>query len=269
VLDYTVGDAGGGYPYQGDQVQLPASLEQHAIDDSGLYSCGLWSNCLQEVKDEAKSLGLWVTNHDGNFYFSDRHDGHKTTVATDSFRPALEGLTSIPIVGDVADFGWCAWDGIASIFGGSKTDAGFSCGAAAIPGATAGGGAIVRRLGDDVLDAGEELIDLASAQRRSHILDGDATGGGHRWPGLPGKTPFPQHWTDDQIMGRVSDIATDPNADWVWPQGVAPGTDFGKKPPYRPHRVQVFGERAGVCIRVVVEPAGEGIITARPDPGRC
>lgn len=41
-------------------------------------------------------------------------------------------------------------------------------------------------------------------------------------------------------------------------------------PNYRlPARFRVYGERDGVCIRVVVEPAGEGIITGFPDPGMC
>lgn len=36
------------------------------------------------------------------------------------------------------------------------------------------------------------LVNLASEGRTSHILQGDATGGGHLWPGAAGKTSFPQ-----------------------------------------------------------------------------
>ncbi|MGY4098711.1 WXG100-like domain-containing protein [Nocardia sp. R16R-3T] len=38
-------------------------------------------------------------------------------------------------------------------------------------------------------------------ERRTHILDGDATGGGHRHgTGKPGKTEFPADWDDDKII---------------------------------------------------------------------
>lgn len=38
---------------------------------------------------------------------------------------------------------------------------------------------------------GDDLVDLASPQRRRHILDGDSTGGGHRPDtGIPGKSEF-------------------------------------------------------------------------------
>ncbi|MGB6056897.1 MAG: EndoU domain-containing protein [Microthrixaceae bacterium] len=112
----------------------------------------------------------------------------------------------------------------------------------------------------------DDLVDLASPGRRTHILDGDATGGGHRWPGAsPDKTPFPQTWTDDQVMHHVSDIATDPGLKWNWTKGGPSGyTRAGD-----PGRASVFGVRDGVCIKVVVEPAGEGIITAHPSPGSC
>jgi hypothetical protein len=102
-------------------------------------------------------------------------------------------------------------------------------------------------------------VDLASPQRRTHILDGDATGGGHRWPGLPGKTPFPQSWSDDQIMHNVSDIATDPSLTPNYTKG-APGSDYTRAGD--PSRYNVVGQRDGIDIKVVVEPAGEGIITA-------
>jgi uncharacterized protein YukE len=118
-------------------------------------------------------------------------------------------------------------------------------------------------------DAAENLI---SPERLKHILTGDGKfskwwegkpGGGHLWPGLKGKTPFPKHWTVEDIKRYVSDIATDPNS-------IAKGmpndghmfSNSGK-----PIRWRLYGERDGVQIRVVVEPGGEGIITAFPFSG--
>ncbi len=43
-----------------------------------------------------------------------------------------------------------------------------------------------------VVEEGQPLVNLASEKRTIHILNGDATGGGHMWPGNPGKTPFPR-----------------------------------------------------------------------------
>jgi hypothetical protein len=40
-----------------------------------------------------------------------------------------------------------------------------------------------------------EFVNLASDARTTHILEGDATGGGHQWPGLADKTPFPEGWS--------------------------------------------------------------------------
>jgi len=107
---------------------------------------------------------------------------------------------------------------------------------------------------------GDELVNLASSQRTTHILTGDATGGGHLFPGAPTKTPFPQGWSGDQVMHYVSDIATDPALKWV-PQTGSGGwfTKAGK-----PARFAVEGMRDGTNIKVIVEPAGEGIITAFP-----
>jgi len=64
----------------------------------------------------------------------------------------------------------------------------------------------------------EELVDLASAERRRHVLDGEARadgshGGGHRpGTGFPGKSEFPAGWSDDKIMHEISDVATDPKS---------------------------------------------------------
>jgi filamentous hemagglutinin len=105
------------------------------------------------------------------------------------------------------------------------------------------------------------FVNLASESRTAHILYGDSTGGGHLWPGLPGKTPFPQGWSAGQIMHSVSDIATDPNLSWVQQTG-KPGAMFTNAG--NPTRWFVSGTRGGVNINVVLEPAGGGIITAYP-----
>lgn len=40
-------------------------------------------------------------------------------------------------------------------------------------------------------ESADEFVNLASPSRAQHILTGDATGGGHMWPGAPGKSVFP------------------------------------------------------------------------------
>lgn len=106
-----------------------------------------------------------------------------------------------------------------------------------------------------------EFINLASRQRTQHILLGDASGGGHLWPGAPGKTAFPSSWSSEDVMHYVSDLATDPKATWTQLSG-KPGAQFTTKG--NPVRWAVEGVRDGVNVRVIVEPFGEGIITAYP-----
>jgi hypothetical protein len=96
----------------------------------------------------------------------------------------------------------------------------------------------------------DDFVDLASPARRTHILDGDATGGSHLWPGNPGKTPFPQGWSGDKIMHEVSDIATDPIA---WQNAVPQGS-----------RTVLTGTRGGVDIRVIVDTNTGEIISGYP-----
>ncbi|MQA78783.1 MAG: hypothetical protein GEV10_09960 [Streptosporangiales bacterium] len=53
-----------------------------------------------------------------------------------------------------------------------------------------------------------------SDRRRRHILDGDpdSTSGGHRYgTGRPGKTEFPQAWSDETIVQRVLSVAQSPD----------------------------------------------------------
>ncbi|MEM8832904.1 MAG: EndoU domain-containing protein [Pseudomonadota bacterium] len=56
---------------------------------------------------------------------------------------------------------------------------------------------------------------LISEQRRTHILYGDATGGGHLYgTGKPCKSEFPKHWNEDTIIKEVELIAANDNLNW-------------------------------------------------------
>ncbi len=106
-----------------------------------------------------------------------------------------------------------------------------------------------RALGADVASGADDLVDLTSAARRRHILDGDETGGGHRaGTGIPGKTEFPGSWSDDEIIHEISDIATDPSA---------------VRTPLPRGGTLVDGTRNGVDIRVVLDSHGN-IVTGYP-----
>lgn len=105
--------------------------------------------------------------------------------------------------------------------------------------------------GSNATGNGSDDVNLASPDRTNHILNGDATGGGHLWPGGPGKSVFPADWSASQIMNTVSDIATDPTI----PETVQSNG-----------RIVKDGTSNGVNIRVVIEPPskGGGIVTAFP-----
>jgi len=110
--------------------------------------------------------------------------------------------------------------------------------------------------------------DLANPPRRSHILHGElkpdgSWSGGHLYPGKPEKTVFPQSWSGDKIMHETSDIVTDPKISWDKLTGT--GGDYTKTG--KPARFKATGLRDGITIEVVIEPAGEGIITAYPKSG--
>jgi hypothetical protein len=111
-------------------------------------------------------------------------------------------------------------------------------------------------------------VNLANPERTAHILEGEpkpdgSWSGGHAWPGAPGKTPFPRGWSDARIMHEVSDVATDPKLQWVQQSG-AKGAMFTRRG--LPAVYTVTGERGGIPIKVVLEPAGRGIVTAHPVP---
>ena len=100
-----------------------------------------------------------------------------------------------------------------------------------------------------VTNSADEFVDLTSPQRRRHILDGDASGGGHRnGTGRPGKSEFPAGRSDDSIIHDISDIATDPSLPSRAGRGGRTVTD---------------GTRNGVEIRVIQERDGD-IVTGFP-----
>jgi uncharacterized protein YukE len=171
---------------------------------------------------------------------------------------ALDGLGFVPGAGAIPD-------GInAGLYAleGDKKNAAISA-AAAVPlvGDIGKGGKIladgtkaVAKHGDEAAKAGakggDDLVDLATPERRRHILEGDPGGsGGHRpGTGISGKSEFPPGWSDDRIVDAVSDVATDP-ASVTTP---LPGG-----------RQIVDGTRSGVEIRVILDKAGN-IVTGYP-----
>lgn len=88
--------------------------------------------------------------------------------------------------------------------------------------------------------------------RAIHILDGDATGGGHRsGTGAANKTEFPPSWTDEKILDAIREVA---------------GTGTVVGPARRPDELLISGEVDGVQIEVVVKPSGD-VRTAYPTGG--
>ena len=58
----------------------------------------------------------------------------------------------------------------------------------------------------------EELPNLVEDKAAYHIVAGDSTGGGHKWPGQVGKDVFPPDWDTAKILHHVSDVLTDPQS---------------------------------------------------------
>jgi hypothetical protein len=97
-----------------------------------------------------------------------------------------------------------------------------------------------------------EIVDLTDSRARTHILDGDATGGGHRYgTGISGKSEFPASWSDGDILHHISDVASDPAS---------------IRTPSWGGRTVVQGTRMGVDIKVILDnPANNGrIVTGFP-----
>jgi hypothetical protein len=105
---------------------------------------------------------------------------------------------------------------------------------------------------------------ILTSERRDHILDGDGRGGGGHGPGrgVPGKSEFPSHWSDEQTIEHIEDVATNPNSTYRRQDGGPRDQYYDRNGD--PVRFVVEGVRDGVKIRVITEPAGEGIITAFP-----
>jgi hypothetical protein len=93
-----------------------------------------------------------------------------------------------------------------------------------------------------------------SAARRRHILDGDATGGGHG-PGrkISGKSEFPATLSDDDVIAGIEAIANDPAS---YP---------GRAIPTAGGRFKITGDIQGVKTTVIVAPAAGEVITAWPE----
>lgn len=89
---------------------------------------------------------------------------------------------------------------------------------------------------------GPDTIGLTH-DRRQHILDGDAQGGGHRHgTGKPGKTEFPATWDDAKIIHAILDISCHP-----------------KEPPVQQNwngRWRVRGNHDGIEIVSILDPDG-------------
>lgn len=116
----------------------------------------------------------------------------------------------------------------------------------------------------NVVEVRRNMVFLVNTQRAEHILYGDKSGGGDKF-GLTRilnqKSKFPIHQTEKRILDEVSNIATDPNLDLVQQTGTK-GSFYTKKGV--PARFKVDGVVDGVKIRVIIEQAGEGVITAFP-----
>ena len=91
---------------------------------------------------------------------------------------------------------------------------------------------------------------LLSEKRVGHILNGDQTGGGHRYgEGAPCKSEFPQNWNDDKILGTIETIAANDNLNWQRQQN---GYYVAEK------------MEDGVKVRVVLDDKRQNIITGYP-----
>ena len=110
-------------------------------------------------------------------------------------------------------------------------------------------------------DCGSVGRDLIDGEAQYHIIAGNRTGGGHKWPGQPGKTVFPQSWDTDKILDGIADVATNPSSNRTWQTG-SHGSLYTRRGD--PSRVKIEGVYDGVQIRVIFEPATDRVITGFP-----
>lgn len=87
--------------------------------------------------------------------------------------------------------------------------------------------------------------------RRKYILDGNGKGGGGHGPGrgTPGKSEFPNDWSDDKVADAIVGVANDPAS---------------VREPAGGDRTQVRGMRDGIEIEVIIGRDGKTIVTAYP-----
>lgn len=86
-----------------------------------------------------------------------------------------------------------------------------------------------------------------------HILWGDTRGGGgHLWPGKPGKTPFPKDWSAGKILDTIGEIAADKSVREHIQKGDG--------------RIVKEAVVEGVNVKVILEPPskGGGVVTGHP-----
>ncbi|MFE6614018.1 polymorphic toxin-type HINT domain-containing protein [Amycolatopsis sp. NPDC057786] len=109
-----------------------------------------------------------------------------------------------------------------------------------------------------VTTPGRDLID---GRAQFHIIHGDVTGGGHKWPGQAGKSVFPPGWDTDKILDSIAEVATSPRSRWTQQTGKSNAlyTKNGD-----PSRWKIEGVVDGVNVRVIYEPATSRIVTGFP-----
>ncbi|MFB8121827.1 EndoU domain-containing protein [Streptomyces bacillaris] len=133
---------------------------------------------------------------------------------------------------------------------------------------------------EDVSVAGENGLEISAEQRRDgsylspyrmdHIAELHS---GRAAARKLGKSVFPEDWSDEKIFTAAQAVAADPSSRWSRGEddfSGEPGTLFN--PWHRlpdvewaiPARFRVDGHYEGLALRVVVEPYGEGIISAYP-----
>lgn len=236
------------------------------------------------LMSEARGM---LGNEDGN-WFERLADSTRNMSLSDAVHLGLDIAGFVPVIGTAADVlnaGLYALEGDYVNAGASLISSvpvvGDAFGAATKVAISTGGASAAAVFGRRIVDSGlsrnaDEVSDafraedytsegVLSRDRITHILDGDATGGGHRaGTGRPGQSEFPSTWSDKDVIHNTLDIATDPNSGWTQQTGRA-GADYTRNGD--PVRWSVEGNRAGVDMRVIVEPAGEGVITSIPIAG--
>jgi hypothetical protein len=87
-----------------------------------------------------------------------------------------------------------------------------------------------------------------------HILDGDATGGGHGpGRGISGKSEFPVSLSDDDIIAGIEALANDANS---YPGGTMPAGSG---------RFKISGTIQGVQTTVIVDVGAGEVVTSWPE----